>query len=63
MTAQNETVMFIGDTHGDLKHLQWVLDLAERLEVNHMVQVGDFGYWEHPPRKSGPHPALGRWQS
>jgi hypothetical protein len=39
--------MFLGDTHGDLGHLDWALNLAERLEVDHIIQVGDFGYWEH----------------
>ena len=42
-----ESVMFLGDTHGDLKHLDWATNLAERLEVDQIVQVGDFGYWEH----------------
>lgn len=39
--------MFLGDTHGDMKHIDWAIDLAKRLDCDEIVQAGDFGYWEH----------------
>lgn len=39
--------MFIGDSHGDLGFLAWALIQADAFAVDRLVQVGDFGYWEH----------------
>lgn len=42
-----ETILFVGDSHGDLGFLQWAVDRAVQYNADHIVQVGDFGYWEH----------------
>lgn len=43
-------LLILGDTHGHLPWLEsYVYPLAGRLEVDGIVQVGDFGYWEHFP--------------
>lgn len=39
--------MLLGDTHGDLGHVMWAMDLAKRMDVDRIIQAGDFGYWEH----------------
>lgn len=47
MPAVAERILFAGDSHGDLGYLGWVLHQADQFEVDHIVQLGDFGYWEH----------------
>lgn len=42
-----ETILFVGDSHGDAEFIDWAIDRAVRFECDHIVQVGDFGYWEH----------------
>lgn len=42
--------MVLGDTHGNTRWLtRTILPLAHQLGVDTIVQVGDFGYWEHEP--------------
>lgn len=42
--------LVLGDTHGNGPWLtNYVYPLARRLKVDAIVQVGDFGYWEHTP--------------
>jgi Icc-related predicted phosphoesterase len=40
-------VLFVGDTHANLNWTRFVIDSAKRLDADVIVQVGDFGYWEH----------------
>lgn len=40
-------VMFAGDTHGNANHWMRLFEIAEREGVEEIIQVGDFGYWEH----------------
>ncbi len=43
-------LLVVGDTHGNLPFLRdYVYPLAAKLSVDRIVQVGDFGYWEHDP--------------
>lgn len=39
--------MFLGDTHGDTTNIIRVVRRAEAQGVDRIVQLGDFGYWEH----------------
>lgn len=47
MTIEDKRVLILGDTHGDLGHLIWAIDLAKKMDCDEIVQAGDFGYWEH----------------
>lgn len=47
MTIEDKRVLILGDTHGDLGHLIWAIDKAKAFDCDEIVQVGDFGYWEH----------------
>lgn len=51
MAANDEptTLLVCGDIHGDPEHLAYLYQVAADLDVDRMVQVGDFGYWEHVP--------------
>lgn len=41
-------ILTIGDTHGDLSSLcNIALPQAAKHNINLIIQVGDFGYWEH----------------
>lgn len=40
-------LLLAGDTHGDLAHLNMLLAMAQKHECDAVVQLGDFGYWEH----------------
>jgi len=40
-------LMFAGDTHGNINHWMRLAEIAEAEAVDEIVQVGDFGYWEH----------------
>jgi hypothetical protein len=39
--------MILGDTHGDLLHMAWAINVAQDNDVDYIIQAGDFGYWEH----------------
>lgn len=40
---------FLGDTHGNWGHYQRLIGMLSReeIEVDAIIQVGDFGFWEH----------------
>lgn len=40
-------VLFAGDTHGNLAHLRYLLQVAEKERAHTLFVLGDFGYWEH----------------
>lgn len=40
-------ILVAGDIHGNLGHAQWVVDRAVAEEADHILQVGDFGFWTH----------------
>lgn len=39
--------LMAGDTHGDIFHVRFLFALAEVRRSDVIVQLGDFGYWEH----------------
>lgn len=45
MPAEIDTVMLLGDTHGNARWTCAVIDQAYRLGVDGILQLGDFGYW------------------
>lgn len=40
-------ILVAGDTHGDLVHLQYLIDVARKQKCDRVFVVGDFGYWAH----------------
>lgn len=42
-----ETILVAGDLHGDPRHTLYIFQTAFAAEADAIVQVGDFGYWEH----------------
>lgn len=40
-------ILFLGDTHGNFAWVHDVIDTAKEHDVDWIVQLGDFGYWEH----------------
>lgn len=44
-------LLLAGDVHGNVNHLISLFRTANNLGVDRIVQLGDFGYWEH--RQSG----------
>lgn len=40
-------VLLAGDTHGNHRHVDYLLKMAAELQADRIVQVGDFGYWPH----------------
>ncbi len=40
------SIMLVGDTHGDLSHWTYIIAQGERFGVDAYVQLGDFGFWE-----------------
>lgn len=40
-------LMFAGDTHGNVNHWMRLFEIAAAERVDEIIQVGDFGYWEH----------------
>jgi Icc-related predicted phosphoesterase len=42
-------VLFAGDIHGNIQHLEWLYAHAHKNEVNTIIACGDFGYWVHLP--------------
>lgn len=55
LSAPNEkdvkmtTVLFVGDSHGNLAYMRHALKVAQEASADLVVQVGDFGFW---PSKS-----------
>ena len=45
----NPKIMFVGDTHGNIAHWLRLFDIAREEQVDQIIQVGDFGFWEHEP--------------
>lgn len=48
MTNPTE-LLVAGDIHGDPQHLAYIYQTAVNENVGAIVQVGDFGFWEHHP--------------
>jgi hypothetical protein len=44
--------MLLGDTHGDLAWFGKACARAAERGCDYIVQLGDFGYWEHDPKDS-----------
>lgn len=42
-----KSLLIAGDWHGDPNHAMWCYQHALNKNVDAVVQVGDFGYWEH----------------
>lgn len=43
-------ILIVGDTHGNTRWLrEYIYPVAMTLKVNAIVQLGDFGAWEHTP--------------
>lgn len=40
-------VMFAGDTHGNLSHCRYLIQVAVKERAYILFILGDFGYWEH----------------
>jgi Icc-related predicted phosphoesterase len=41
------SILFAGDTHGNMRHVSYLFETAKREGCNTIFQVGDFGYWPH----------------
>lgn len=39
--------MFVGDTHGNIKHWSYLMGTAFNNKVTDIIVCGDFGYWPH----------------
>lgn len=42
-------ILMAGDTHGDMGHVRYLLQVAQRERCDRVFVLGDFGYWEHTP--------------
>lgn len=40
-------ILLAGDTHGNTKHVFYLIRKARLMDCDRVVVVGDFGYWEH----------------
>lgn len=40
-------VFLIGDSHGNINFLRTAIKHAKEMEADLIIQLGDFGYWEH----------------
>lgn len=40
-------LLFLGDTHGNTGWVHLIIETAKEHDIDWIVQVGDFGYWEH----------------
>lgn len=40
-------ILFVGDSHGDLNFLKHAINVAVESGADKILQLGDFGYWEH----------------
>lgn len=47
-------ILVAGDWHGDPNHAAYIMERAINQDVQAIVQVGDFGYWEHCDGRMGP---------
>lgn len=47
MGSVSKRILLAGDTHGDLAHCRYLIGIAELLDCQSILQLGDFGYWEH----------------
>lgn len=46
MTTNSETYVIAGDTHSNMKHLNWLVSqVAPAAGSTKILQLGDFGYW------------------
>lgn len=43
-------ILVAGDLHGSITHSRWVVQRAADLGADHVLQVGDFGFWTHERR-------------
>lgn len=42
-------ILLAGDTHGNTRHMQYLIKTAKQQNCDRIFQLGDFGYWEHEP--------------
>lgn len=40
-------LLFAGDSHGNVRWLRSLMELARRFDCDAIFQLGDFGYWPH----------------
>jgi len=40
-------VLLVGDSHGNISFLRTAIRHAKEMEADLIIQLGDFGYWEH----------------
>jgi predicted phosphodiesterase len=43
-------ILVAGDLHMSTTHTRWVVQRAVDLDIGHILQVGDFGFWTHERR-------------
>lgn len=46
-------VLLVGDTHGNDRFFAAACREAKEMECEGLIQLGDFGYWEHYPQGKG----------
>lgn len=44
-----KALLVAGDIHGDPQHIAYLFERAINQDVQAILNVGDFGYWEHQP--------------
>jgi hypothetical protein len=49
ITPDPTAILLAGDIHGDFRHACYIVERAINQDVQAIVQLGDFGYWEHHP--------------
>ncbi len=42
-------LLMVGDTHGNTRHMLNVIKIAKKEDCTYIVQLGDFGLWDHYP--------------
>jgi len=40
-------IVVAGDAHGNTMYINKLVSISSKESVDRIVQVGDFGYWEH----------------
>ena len=50
--GQFDRILLVGDTHGNPRWTPFVIDQAQKLGADLIVQLGDFGYWPRDRRGS-----------
>ncbi len=45
--TNNRRVLLLGDTHGNSTAIHYAIKTAVSLDCEAILQLGDFGYWEH----------------